>query len=75
MFSGRCIDVPAMFVAGRQDWGIYQKPGDIEKMQSTACRDFRGCHLIDGAGHWVQQEKPEQVNALLSAFLDENGGT
>jgi pimeloyl-ACP methyl ester carboxylesterase len=30
-----------------------------------------GCHLIDGAGHWVQQEQPEQVNRLLLQFLAE----
>jgi pimeloyl-ACP methyl ester carboxylesterase len=28
-----------------------------------------GFHLLDGAGHWVQQEQPEQVNALLVQFL------
>ena len=28
-----------------------------------------GCHLIDGAGHWVQQEQPEQVSKLLLSFL------
>jgi pimeloyl-ACP methyl ester carboxylesterase len=27
------------------------------------------CHLIDGAGHWVQQEQPEAVSALLIDFL------
>jgi pimeloyl-ACP methyl ester carboxylesterase len=28
-----------------------------------------GCHLIDGAGHWVQQEQPERIAELLSRFL------
>ncbi|MGI9410486.1 MAG: alpha/beta fold hydrolase [Hyphomicrobiaceae bacterium] len=70
LFSGRTIDVPAMFIAGRRDWGIYQKPGDIENMQSTACTDFRGCHLIERAGHWVQQEQPAEVNGHIGAFLD-----
>jgi len=28
-----------------------------------------GFHLLDGAGHWVQQEQPEMVNSLLSQFL------
>jgi len=73
LFSGKTIDVPAMFVGGRQDWGIYQKPGDIERMQSKACTDFRGCHLIEGAGHWVQQEKPDVVNARLVEFLGNLG--
>lgn len=69
LYAGRTIDVPAAFIAGRQDWGIYQKPGAIDEMQNTACTDFRGCDLIEGAGHWVQQEKPDEVNALLTDFL------
>jgi pimeloyl-ACP methyl ester carboxylesterase len=28
-----------------------------------------GCHLVDGAGHWVQQEQPEEVSRLLLQFL------
>ncbi|HEY5292217.1 MAG TPA: alpha/beta fold hydrolase, partial [Burkholderiales bacterium] len=50
---GRTIDVPSCFIAGKSDWGIYQKPGDFEKMQSAACTQMLGCHLVDGAGHWV----------------------
>jgi pimeloyl-ACP methyl ester carboxylesterase len=69
IFSGRSIDVPSCFIAGRQDWGIYQRPGAIEAMQSTACSNMLGCHLIEGAGHWVQQEQPDEVNRLLLQFL------
>jgi pimeloyl-ACP methyl ester carboxylesterase len=68
-FSGRTIDVPSMFIAGAQDWGIYQTPGAIERMQATACTNMRGCHLLDGAGHWVQQEQPGGVLSLLLPFL------
>jgi pimeloyl-ACP methyl ester carboxylesterase len=28
-----------------------------------------GFHLVDGAGHWAQQEQPEQVSRLLVEFL------
>ena len=69
LFSGRTIDVPAMFVAGARDWGVYQKPGDFEAMQTRACTKMLGCHLLEGAGHWVQQEQPEAVNRLLLEFL------
>ena len=34
-----------------------------------------GFHLLDGAGHWVQQEQPEQVRELLIAFLRDQRGT
>jgi pimeloyl-ACP methyl ester carboxylesterase len=70
VFSGRTIDVPACFIAGKSDWGVYQNPGAFERMQSAAvCRDWRGAHLVDGAGHWVQQEQPGDVTRLLLQFL------
>ena len=70
VFSGRTIDVPATFIAGAQDWGIHQFPGALEAMASDAvCPDWRGTHLIEGAGHWVQQEQPEAVVEQLLAFL------
>jgi pimeloyl-ACP methyl ester carboxylesterase len=69
MFSGRTIDMPSLFVAGKSDWGVYQNPGDLEKMQKTACTRMLGAHLVNGAGHWVQQEQPEAVSQLLMQFL------
>jgi len=69
LFAGRSIDVPAMFLAGRSDWGVHQKPGDFEAMQAQGCTRLVGCHLIAGAGHWVQQEQAEAVNRLLLNFL------
>jgi pimeloyl-ACP methyl ester carboxylesterase len=69
VFSGLTIDVPSMFIAGSSDWGVYQKPGEFEKMQNSACTNMLGCHLIDGAGHWVQQEQPQEVSRLLRQFL------
>ena len=73
-FSGRSIDVPSCFISGKNDWGTYQKPGDFEKMQSTACANLLGCHLVEGAGHWVQQEQPEAVGRLLLQFLESGIG-
>lgn len=73
VFSGRTIDVPACFIAGKSDWGTYQKPGDVEKMRDLIMTQQRGFHLIDGAGHWVQQEQPEQVSGILIEFLREQG--
>ncbi|MEZ5935494.1 MAG: alpha/beta fold hydrolase [Alphaproteobacteria bacterium] len=69
LFSGRTIDIPSCFIAGRSDWGVYQKPGDVERMQEEICTRMTGCHLIEGAGHWVQQEQPEEVSRLLLAFI------
>jgi pimeloyl-ACP methyl ester carboxylesterase len=74
LYSGRTIDVPSIFISGTSDWGVYQRPGAVERMQETACARMRGCHLLDGAGHWVQQEQSERVGALLIEFLREAGG-
>ena len=38
-------------------------------MQKTACTKVRGAHLVEGAGHWVQQEQPEKTAALILDFL------
>jgi pimeloyl-ACP methyl ester carboxylesterase len=70
-FSGRAVDVPSQFIAGKSDWGVYQTPGAVDKMRATACTHMTGFHLLDGAGHWVQQEQPEAVSALLLEFLRE----
>jgi pimeloyl-ACP methyl ester carboxylesterase len=69
LFAGRTIDVPSMFIAGKSDWGVYQNPGVFERMQTVACTKMVATHLVDGAGHWVQQEQPEAVSALLVQFL------
>jgi pimeloyl-ACP methyl ester carboxylesterase len=68
-WSGRSIDVPSCFISGKQDWGTYQRPGVFEAMQATACTRMIGCHLVDGAGHWVQQEQSAEVSRLLQQFL------
>jgi pimeloyl-ACP methyl ester carboxylesterase len=69
VFTGRSIDVPSVFIAGASDWGIHQTPGALARMNGTACTAMRGVHLIEGAGHWVQQEQPEKTAALLLDFL------
>jgi pimeloyl-ACP methyl ester carboxylesterase len=68
LFAGRTIDVPAAFIAGAADWGVYQTPGAFEGL-GRVCTKFAGAHLIEGAGHWVQQEQPEAVLELLLEFL------
>lgn len=69
VFAGRRIDVPSLFIAGKSDWGAFQLPGALEKMQASATSRMRGCHFVEGAGHWVQQEQPDAVVDLLVNFL------
>ena len=69
-FSGRTIDQPSMFIGGKSDWGVYQTPGALERMQKVACTRMTAVHLVDGAGHWVQQEQPAATARLLLEFLN-----
>ncbi|MCK8784197.1 alpha/beta fold hydrolase [Roseomonas sp. NAR14] len=73
LLAGRTIDVPAAFVSGAQDWGIHQVPGALETMRTRFCTRMTDCHLIEGAGHWVQQEQPAEVVRLLLDFLRREG--
>jgi pimeloyl-ACP methyl ester carboxylesterase len=67
-FAGRRIEVPACFISGDSDWGTYQSPGALEAMAS-ACASFDGPYFIEQAGHWLQQEQPQRLDAVLSEFL------
>ena len=69
LFAGRGIEQPSTFISGAADWGVYQSPGALERMRDEVCTDFRGVHLVDGAGHWVQQEQPAETARLLVDFL------
>ena len=69
LFSGCTIEVPACFIAGASDWGVHQRSGQLEAMRTRACTQLRGVHLVEGAGHWVQQEQPERVSELLVEFV------
>jgi len=69
LYAGRTIDVPSCFIAGKADWGIYQTPKALQQMDGRGCSDLRAVHLVEGAGHWVQQEQAGQSNALILSFL------
>lgn len=68
-YAGAKIEVPTLFVAGTNE-PVLQMLGTrtVDRMAEFV-PDLRGVHLIDGAGHWVQQERPDEVNELLVAFL------
>ena len=65
--DGVKVEVPSYFIAGAQDPVIAMGgPG----IGHHALGDHRGDLLIDGAGHWVQQEKADEVNTALITFLN-----
>jgi pimeloyl-ACP methyl ester carboxylesterase len=71
VYAGRSIDQPSMFISGASDWGTFQSPGAFERMQQRGCTDMRSVHLVEGAGHWVQQEQPIETSRLIIEFLRE----
>ncbi|WP_426164208.1 alpha/beta fold hydrolase [Sandarakinorhabdus sp. DWP1-3-1] len=69
LFAGRRIDVPCIFIAGARDWGIHQRPAALAAMEGRACSNYRGTVLVEGAGHWVQQERPDDVVRAILGFM------
>ncbi len=64
------IEQPALFIGGERDLALRMLPG-IDPLAAMAPHlpGLRGSHLLPGIGHWTQQEAPEQVTALLLAWL------
>ncbi|MFC4670872.1 alpha/beta fold hydrolase [Seohaeicola nanhaiensis] len=69
-YSNRTIDMPALFIGGALDPTRWFVP-EIDRYADPVPRlsDLRGAHILENAGHWVQQESPSQVNRLLLQFL------
>jgi pimeloyl-ACP methyl ester carboxylesterase len=60
--------MPTAFIGGTRDGVIAGRPESVDAM-STMLADFRGAIMIDGAGHWTQQERPAEFNAALLDLL------
>jgi pimeloyl-ACP methyl ester carboxylesterase len=74
LWAGQKIEVPLAFVAGKKDWGTYQEPGAVEALESgRAVRKemYRGTHLVEGAGHWVTQERPAECVEVIARLAGE----
>lgn len=63
------LTMPSFFITGDKDGVRLMDPTGIERMQASL-PDFRGFVVIEGAGHWTQQEKPDQFNEALIGFLN-----
>jgi pimeloyl-ACP methyl ester carboxylesterase len=70
IFEGELLTQPAAFMAGSRDHVLRMVPGtDMVELMRKQCADLRIVQLIEGAGHWVQQERPAEVSAALLQFL------
>lgn len=70
--AGKKVEIPSMFIGGASDPVLFMAPPSIASGWVT---DHRGDLLIDGAGHWIQQEKPSEVNQALIEFLGSVAGS
>jgi len=73
-WHGAKLMMPTMFLAGGRDFLVNEGDGGLGTPYAAMadhCTDYRGATIVDGAGHWVQQEAPEEVNAALLAFLED----
>ena len=70
-WRGQPIRQPSLFIAGSRD-GVLKFPAAQAQLDAypKTLPGLRGSHILDGAGHWVQQERPAEVNRLLVAFLE-----
>jgi len=62
------ITCPSLFIAGSADPVLSFIPPDAGEAWLD---DHRGNVIIEGAGHWIQQERPDAVNESLLGFLDD----
>lgn len=65
---GAKLRQPVLFAAGEKDAVVEMYRPAVDAMPHT-CIDLRVHELLPGAGHWIQQERPERVNELLLGFL------
>src|ERR1700686_353875 len=69
-FDGKLITHPTAFMAGSLDPVLRMIPGvDMVELMRKQCIDLRYVRLMEDAGHWIQQERPAEVNATLLEFL------
>ena len=67
-WAGAQVAVPALFVGGTRDGVITANPKALDAMPRWV-PNLADAVLLDGCGHWTQQERPEQVNAAVVGFL------
>ena len=66
--DGATLRQPSMFAAGEHDPVIPMMRGDPSRIIATSMPNCRRQVIIPGAGHWIQQERPQQVSQLLVDF-------
>ena len=69
-WRGCVIRQPSLFIAGARD-DVLRFPGMQQRLDALpqVLPGLRGSHILEGAGHWIQRERAQEVNRLLVDFL------
>ena len=67
-FVGTTVTRPALYIYGEHDLIAGNTDTAIAGLPSLL-PDLRGIVKLEGAGHWIQQERPQEVNEALLGFL------
>lgn len=68
-FAGRPIEIPALFIGGSRDGPTLWGGAAIERFSSTLPK-LHASVILEGCGHWIQQERPKETSATLLEFLN-----
>ena len=63
------ISQPSLFISGTRDLATQMAPARVWEDLPDVLPGLRGQHMLEGCGHWTQQERPEEVNRLLIDWL------
>ncbi|MEU3283189.1 alpha/beta fold hydrolase [Streptomyces antibioticus] len=65
---GAAIRQPSLFIGGALDASTTWMSDAIDAYPTTLPR-LSASHILEGCGHWIQQERPGEVNSLLTDWL------
>ena len=69
-WRGQVIHQPSLFIAGERD-SVLRFPASQAQIAaySKTLPGLRGCHILEGGGHWIQRERADEVSGLVIGFL------
>ena len=70
-FAGRRLSQPSLLIGGDRDpaFNVFGLVADPGALMGRFADNLQGAHTLAGCGHWTQQERPDEVNAILIPWL------
>lgn len=73
--KGKKVEQPSLFLVGAEDRAVLNNHGGLEMVVDGIrhhCSNLSECAVLPNTGHWIQQERHEEVNTSLLKFLDKH---